>query len=115
MNNLAMLAAIDKNRFDPRRRAFVLLRSGLRLDLLNPDPHAWTDEDLAAGLARTLRWDGASRWAHPLSVAQHSLTVLAIREAEELLRSAPGSITTLASSASSAAIVSGPIPPPVAA
>jgi uncharacterized protein len=85
MNNLAMLAAIDKNRFDPRRRAFVLLRSGLRLDLLNPDPHAWTDEDLAAGLARTLRWGGASRWAHPLSVAQHSLTVLAIREAEELL------------------------------
>ncbi len=63
MNNLAMLAAIDKNRFDPRRRAFVLLRSGLRLDLLNPDPHAWTDEDLAAGLARTLRWGGASRWA----------------------------------------------------
>jgi hypothetical protein len=58
MNNLAMLAAIDKDRFDPRRRAFVLLRSGLRLDLLNPDPHAWTDEDLAAGWARTLRWGG---------------------------------------------------------
>ena len=58
-----MLAAIDKNRFDPRRRALVLLRPGLRLDLLNPDPHAWTDEDLAAGLARTLRWGGASRWA----------------------------------------------------
>ena len=63
-------------------RAFVLLKSGRRLDLLNPDPQAWTDGDLAAGLSRTLRWGGASRWAHPLSVAQHSLTVLAIREAE---------------------------------
>ena len=63
-------------------RAFVLLKSGRRLDLLNPDPQAWTDDDLAAGLSRTLRWGGASRWARPLSVAQHSLTVLAIREAE---------------------------------
>jgi hypothetical protein len=60
----------------------VLLKSGRRLDLLKPDPQAWTDGDLAAGLSRTLRWGGASRWAHPLSVAQHSLTVLAIREAE---------------------------------
>ncbi len=63
-------------------RAFVLLKSGRRLDLLNPDPQAWTDGDLAAGLSRTMRWGGASQWAHPLSVAQHSLTVLAIREAE---------------------------------
>jgi uncharacterized protein len=63
-------------------RAFVLLKSGRRLDLLNPDPQAWTDADLAAGLSRTMRWGGASRWPHPLSVAQHSLTVLAIREAE---------------------------------
>ena len=31
-------------------RAFVLLKSRRRLDLLNPDPHAWTDDDLAAGL-----------------------------------------------------------------
>jgi uncharacterized protein len=31
-------------------RAFVLLKSGRRLDLLNPDPQAWTDGDLAAGL-----------------------------------------------------------------
>jgi hypothetical protein len=29
-----------------------------------------------------MRWSGASQWEHPLSVAQHSLTVLAIREAE---------------------------------
>ena len=63
-------------------RAFVLLKSRRRLDLLNPDPQAWTDDDLAAGLSRTMRWGGASQWGHPLSVAQRSLTVLAIREAE---------------------------------
>lgn len=34
-------------------RAYVLLRSGRRLALLNPDPDAWTDEDLATGLVRT--------------------------------------------------------------
>ena len=33
-------------------RAFVLLKSRRRLDLLNPNPHAWTDDDLAAGLSR---------------------------------------------------------------
>jgi hypothetical protein len=32
-----------------------------------------------------MRWGGASRWEHPLSVAQHSLTVLAIREADGAL------------------------------
>ena len=69
-------------------RAFVLLKSGRRLDLLNPDPQAWTDDDLAEGLSRTLRWGGASRWARPLSVAQHSLTVLAIRESEGALTAA---------------------------
>ena len=30
-------------------RAFVFLKSRRRLDLLNPDPHVWTDDDLAAG------------------------------------------------------------------
>ena len=66
-------------------RAFVLLKSRRRLDLLNPDPHAWTDDDLAAGLSRTMRWGGASRWEYPLSVAQHRLTVLTIREADGAL------------------------------
>ncbi|MCW3476246.1 hypothetical protein [Limobrevibacterium gyesilva] len=61
-------------------RAWVLLKSGQRLDLLEPDPYAWTDEDLATGLARTYRWGGHSKWELPLSVAQHSLTVLRIRE-----------------------------------
>ena len=60
-------------------RAWVLLKSDRRLDLLEPHPHSWTDEDLATGLSRTYRWGGHSRWDLPLSVAQHSLTVLHIR------------------------------------
>ncbi len=42
-------------------RAWVLLKSGRRLDLLNPHPHAWNDDDIATGLARTYRWGG--HWA----------------------------------------------------
>lgn len=60
-------------------RAWVLLPSGKRLDLLDPTPFDWDDRDLALGLARTYRWGGHSAWPFPLSVAQHSLTVLAIR------------------------------------
>lgn len=60
-------------------RAWVRLPSGRRLDLLNPTPFDWTDEDLAIGLSRTFRWGGHSIWPHPLSVAQHSLLVLALR------------------------------------
>lgn len=63
-------------------RAWVLLPSGKRLDLLDPTPFDWEDEDLALGLARTYRWGGHSAWPLPLSVAQHSLTVLAIRRQE---------------------------------
>jgi hypothetical protein len=62
-------------------RAWILLPSGRRLDLLAPDPDAWTDRDLAIGLSRTYRWAGYSAWDLPLSVAQHSLTVLALCEA----------------------------------
>ena len=58
------------------------LKSGHRLDLLDPRPDAWTDEDLAIGISRTYRWGGYSKWDLPLSVAQHSLAVLALREAE---------------------------------
>lgn len=65
-------------------RAWILLPSGRRLDLLAPDPRAWTDRDLAIGLSRTYRWAGYSAWDLPLSVAQHSLSVLA------LCRAAPG-------------------------
>ena len=60
-------------------RAWVLLPSGKRLNLLAPDPGSWTDLDLAIGLSRTYRWAGYSAWPRPLSVAQHSLTVLALR------------------------------------
>jgi len=60
-------------------RAWVRLPSGRRLDLINPDPTAWLDSDLALRLARTYRWGGESTWPTPLSVAQHSLLVLALR------------------------------------
>ena len=64
-------------------RAWVRLSpSGRPLNLLEPDPWAWQDEDLAVGLSRTYRWGGHSAWDLPLSVAQHSLTVLAIRKAQ---------------------------------
>jgi hypothetical protein len=63
-------------------RAWVRLPSGRRLDLLSPTPLDWTDEDLAIGLSRTFRWGGHSTWpGAPLSVAQHSLAVLALRRA----------------------------------
>jgi hypothetical protein len=39
----------------PHRSALVRLASGRVLNLLNPDPHSWTDTDLAIGLARTFR------------------------------------------------------------
>lgn len=59
-------------------RAWVRLPSGKRLDLLHPTPFDWDDADLAIGLARTYRWGGHSAWPLPLSVAQHSLLVLAL-------------------------------------
>lgn len=59
-------------------RAWVRLPSGKRLDLLHPTPFDWDDSDLAVGLARTYRWGGHSAWPLPLSVAQHSLLVLAM-------------------------------------
>jgi hypothetical protein len=62
-------------------RAWIRLPSGRRLDLLAPTPFDWTDADLATGLSRTFRWGGHSVWPAPLSVAQHSLAVLALRRA----------------------------------
>ena len=64
---------------DRAPRAWIRLPSGAALDLINPSPQAWTDEDLAKRLARTYRWGGESTWDWPLSVAQHSLLVLALR------------------------------------
>lgn len=63
----------------PIHRAWIRLPSGNRLDLNNPDPHSWTDEDLAIRISRVYRWGGESTWPQPLSVAQHSLLVLALR------------------------------------
>lgn len=60
--------------------AWMLMRSGGLLNLLDPNPRAWTDGDLALRLARTYRWSSETRWERPLSVAQHSLTVLRIHE-----------------------------------
>lgn len=47
--------------------------------MLDPTPFDWEDADLALGLARTYRWGGHSAWPLPLSVAQHSLTVMHLR------------------------------------
>lgn len=66
-------------------RPYVLLPSGKIIDLVDPDPDSWTDEDLALGLSRTYRWGGHSGWERPLSVAQHSLSVLAVREQAQAL------------------------------
>jgi hypothetical protein len=70
-------------------RAWILLPSGKQLDLLAPDPWAWTDDDLAIGLSRTYRWAGYSAWDLPLSVAQHSLAVLALRRSRFAERPLP--------------------------
>lgn len=67
------------------QRPYVLLPSGNIIDLADPDPDSWTDEDLALGLSRTYRWGGHSRWPRPLTVAQHSLLVLAIRRQSDTL------------------------------
>jgi hypothetical protein len=70
-------------------RAWVRMPSGKRLDLLNPTPDDWEDEDLALGLARTYRWGGHSAWPLPLSVAQHSITVMLLRRAASATPLAP--------------------------
>lgn len=64
---------------DVAARAWIRLPSGRHLDLINPSPDAWLDSDLALRLSRTYRWGGESVWPLPLSVAQHSLSVLALR------------------------------------
>lgn len=67
-------------------RAWVRMPSARRLDLLDPTPFDWDDSDLALGLARTYRWGGHSAWPRPLSVAQHSLSVMHLRAADSLAR-----------------------------
>ncbi len=57
------------------RRAWQLMLSGRRLDLLDPSPLDIEIEDIAHGLSRLARWNGqtAGQWA--FSVAQHCLLV----------------------------------------
>jgi hypothetical protein len=69
-------------------RAWVLLPSGRRRNMLDPDPFAWTDLDLAIVLSRTYRWAGYSRWELLPSVAQHRLAVLVMRRQETCLSDA---------------------------
>lgn len=73
----------------PEPRAWVRMPSARRLDLLDPTPFDWDDSDLALGLARTYRWGGHSAWPRPLSVAQHSLSVMHLRAADSLARGTP--------------------------
>jgi hypothetical protein len=73
----------------PDVRAWVRMPSGKRLDLLNPTPFDWDDADLALGLARTYRWGGHSAWPLPLSVAQHSISVMLLRRAASATPLAP--------------------------
>ncbi len=49
--------------------------SGRRLDLLDPSPLDIEIADIAHGLARLARWNGQTRGAQALSVAQHCLLV----------------------------------------
>ena len=55
----------DRRSFVRRRPRFRAPEVESRLDLLNPDPQAWTDDDLAAGLSRTMRWGGAPNGVVP--------------------------------------------------
>lgn len=70
-------------------RAFIRQPSGRHLNLLDPDPHGWTDEDLATGLSRTYRWGGHSVWPLPYSVAQHSLAVVELYRARAAKQGLP--------------------------
>lgn len=62
-------------------RAWQRMLSGRRLDLLDPSPLDIEISDIAHGLARVARWNGQTKGAHALSVAQHSLIVETITSA----------------------------------
>ena len=94
-------------------RAWVLLPSGRRLNLLAPEPETWTDRDLAISLSRAYRWGGHSRWDLPLSVAQHSLLVLVLRQQMQALQklSAAEALRELLHDAEEAFLCFDPISP----
>ena len=62
---------------------------------LHPTPFDWDDADLAIGLSRTYRWGGHSAWPLPLSVAQHSLAVLAMHRTRTRRREAAADVREL--------------------
>jgi uncharacterized protein len=51
------------------------MRSGRRLDLIDPSPLDVEIEDIAHGIARVARWNGQTSGAHIFSVAQHTVLV----------------------------------------
>ena len=57
------------------KRAWQLMLSGRRLDILDPSPLDIEISDIAHGLARVARWNGQTRGAHAFSVAEHCLLV----------------------------------------
>ena len=71
-----------------QNRAWQRMLSGRRLDLLDPSPIDIEIIDIAHGLARVSRWNGQTKGAYPLSVAQHSVIVerLVSRNAPKLDR-----------------------------
>jgi uncharacterized protein len=70
------MARVDKSdRPAAAPRAWQRMLSGRRLDLLDPSPLDIEIEDIAHGLARVARWNGQTKGAHALSVAQHALIV----------------------------------------
>ena len=54
------------------------LRSGRFFSILEPNPADFTDNDLALGLSREVRWSGQTAGDFGYSVAQHSLLVVEI-------------------------------------
>lgn len=71
----ARMAALRSGGAPNPPRAWQLMLSGRRLDLLDPSPLDIEIEDIAHGLARLARWNGQTLGEHAFSVAQHSLVV----------------------------------------
>lgn len=62
---------------------WILTRTGVRFDLLNPTPDMIRPEDIAFALARICRFNGHTRGHY--SVAEHSIRVAALVPAEHQL------------------------------
>src|ERR1700720_2343552 len=65
--------ALPTARTTEKPRAWQLILSGRRLDLLDPSPLDIEIEDIAHGLARVARWNGQTKGPYIFSVAQHTL------------------------------------------